>query len=174
MDAWVAIAVGSDDDWRALTRAWAGRPGVLRPAFSTLSGACNITTSWTGILPSGPSQRGRLRRDARPASRRCVPAGVVVNAEQLVHDPHLRERDFFWDIDHPEAGMRRYAGQPVRLSATPARLYARRLAWASTTRQVLGGLLGLSADERAALRDRGGDWRPPVAAVIWRVSPRMR
>ncbi len=84
-----------------------------------------------------------------------VPAGVAVNAEELVHEPQLQARDFFWEIDHPETGSLRYAGQPVRLSETPPQLYRPAPCLGQHNAQVLGGLLGLSADELTALWDKG-------------------
>ena len=89
--------------------------------------------------------------------------GVVINAEELVNDPQLRAGDFFWEIDHPETGLLRYAGQPVRLSDTPARCDRPAPCLGQHNDHVLGGLLGLSADELAALQDKGviGDWPLP-------------
>ena len=153
-DAWVAIAVRSEDEWRALTRVLGQPTWGTEERFATLSGRLQHhdeldrhIAEWT------------LQRDAHHVmltlQNAGVPAGVVANAEQLVNDPHLLARDFFWDIDHPEAGMRRYAGQPVQLSATPARLYRPAPCLGQHNDQVLGGLLGLSDDELAALRDKG-------------------
>jgi crotonobetainyl-CoA:carnitine CoA-transferase CaiB-like acyl-CoA transferase len=80
---------------------------------------------------------------------------VAVNAEELVHEPQLHARDFFWKIDHPEAGALRYAGQPLRLSETPAQVYRPAPCLGQHNAQVLGGLLGLSTDELDDLRDKG-------------------
>ena len=152
-DAWVAIAVRSDDEWRAFTRV-VGRPAwCAEDRFATLSGRLQHhdeldrrIAEWT-VTQHASDVMHALQHAG-------VPAGVVVNAAQLVNDPHLRERDFFWTIEHPEAGARRYAGQPVRLSATPAQVYRPAPCLGQHNEQVLGGLLGLSAGELAALRDK--------------------
>ena len=71
-DAWVAIAVDSDDEWRALTRA----PG---PAGLVCRGPlCHAVRAPATSRCAGPPHcrvdvaTGRLRRDAQPASRRCA------------------------------------------------------------------------------------------------------
>ena len=160
-DAWVAIAVRDEGEWRAFLRilgqpAWSGAP-----RFATLSGRLEHhdeldrhIADWT------------MERDPYDVMHHLqnvgVPAGVVVNAEQLVNEPHLNARGFFWDVDHPEAGLRRYAGQPVRMSATPARLHRPAPCLGQHNDQVLQGLLGLSADELDVLREKGVIGNQPV------------
>jgi benzylsuccinate CoA-transferase BbsF subunit len=51
---------------------------------------------------------------------RGIPAGVVQNARDLCLDPQLRERGYFWKLDHPVLGPFLHLGQPSRLSDTPA------------------------------------------------------
>ena len=117
-DAWVAIAVRDEGEWRALLRILGQPAWSAAPRFATLSGRLEHhdeldrhIADWT--MERDPYDVMHLLQSAG------VPAGVVVNAEQLVNEPHLNARGFFWDIDHPETGLRRYAGQPVRMSATP-------------------------------------------------------
>jgi crotonobetainyl-CoA:carnitine CoA-transferase CaiB-like acyl-CoA transferase len=50
-----------------------------------------------------------------------IPAAIVSKADDLARDPHLAERGFFIDLMHPVLGKLRSDGNPVRLSATPAR-----------------------------------------------------
>ncbi|MDH3604166.1 MAG: hypothetical protein OEU26_31545 [Candidatus Tectomicrobia bacterium] len=51
--------------------------------------------------------------------------------------------------------LSRYTGQPVHLSKTPAQLYRPAPCLGQRNEQVLGGLLGLSADGLANLQDKG-------------------
>jgi crotonobetainyl-CoA:carnitine CoA-transferase CaiB-like acyl-CoA transferase len=154
VDKWVAIAVGSDAEWQALQRVLGHPAWCDDPRFATLSGRlqhhdeldCHIA-AW-----SREQEASQVMYVLQQAG---VPAGVVVNAEELVNDPQLHARDFFWEIDHPEAGLLRYAGQPVRLSETPACCYRPAPCLGQHNEHILGGLLGLSADELAALRDQG-------------------
>ncbi len=153
-DKWVAIAVGRDDEWRAFQRVQGHAAWCDDPRFATLQGRLQYhdeldrhITAWT---------KGQDAYQVMHTLQRAgVPAGVVVNAEELVNEPQLQARDFFWEIDHPEAGRLRYAGQPVRMSETPPQCYRPAPCLGQHNDQVLGGLLGLSAAELADLRDKG-------------------
>jgi crotonobetainyl-CoA:carnitine CoA-transferase CaiB-like acyl-CoA transferase len=70
-----------------------------------------------------------------------VPCAPIEDYGQVFTDPHLVERGFFWDAEHPELGPVRQLGSPMRLSATPAR------------RGPAGPVLG--ADTRAVLTEAG-------------------
>ena len=153
-DTWVAIAVRSDDEWRAFTHVLGQPTWGAEARFATLSGRLQYHDELDRHIADWTSQQDAYHV-MHTLQNAGVPAGAVANAKELVNDPHLCARDFFWDIDHPEAGTRRYAGQPVRLSATPARLYRPAPCLGQHNDDVLGGLLGLSEDELATLRDKG-------------------
>lgn len=70
-----------------------------------------------------------------------VPVAPIEDYGAVFTDPHLRQRQFFWDAPHPELGAVRQLGSPMRLSATPTR------------RDTAGPVLG--ADTRAVLREVG-------------------
>jgi len=48
-----------------------------------------------------------------------VPIAPANNAEDLLNDPHLKEREFFVDIEHLVIGKVKYPGAPYKLSKTP-------------------------------------------------------
>jgi crotonobetainyl-CoA:carnitine CoA-transferase CaiB-like acyl-CoA transferase len=48
-----------------------------------------------------------------------VPIAPVRSVKELVADDQLASRDFFVDIEHPEAGRLKYPGAPYKLSVTP-------------------------------------------------------
>jgi len=153
-DKWIAISAGNEAEWASLC-AVAGQPAWSRdPRFASLAGRLRDQDDLDARI--GAWTRGE---DAFDLMRRLqaagVAAGVAVNGEELVNDPHLRERGFYWEIDHPEAGRQRYAGQPIRLSDTPARVYRPAPCLGEHNRTVLGELLGLSSAEIDGLEQRG-------------------
>jgi crotonobetainyl-CoA:carnitine CoA-transferase CaiB-like acyl-CoA transferase len=92
-----------------------------------------------------------------------VPAGAVLNAGELMTNPHLLERGFFWEIDHPEAGRFLYCGLPIRFSkASPS---DRRPApcMGEHNRAILNGLLGFSDDYIDELEKKGIIGAEPIA-----------
>ena len=153
-DAWVAIAVRSEGEWRAFAGALGQPAWTAEPWFTTLQGRLEHQDELDRHIAGWTS--GQDAYDVMHQLQSAgVPAGVVVNAEQLVSDPHLNARKFFWDIDHPETGLRRYAGQPVRMSATPARVHRPAPCLGQHNDKVLRERLGLSPDELNDLRKKG-------------------
>lgn len=60
---------------------------------------------------------------AAEGQRRKVPLAPVQDVRDIVDDPHLRERGFWREIDHPQVGRAIASpGVPYRLGATLARL----------------------------------------------------
>jgi crotonobetainyl-CoA:carnitine CoA-transferase CaiB-like acyl-CoA transferase len=47
------------------------------------------------------------------------PMALVLDVEGLLRDPHLAERGFFREVEHPQAGALKYPGAPFRASLTP-------------------------------------------------------
>jgi crotonobetainyl-CoA:carnitine CoA-transferase CaiB-like acyl-CoA transferase len=78
----------------------------------------------------------------------------VQDAEDLLSDPHLRERRFIVPIDDPATGPIDYPGPFVRLSATPGRAErCHRLA--EDNEHVFGSLLEMSRNELRRLERSG-------------------
>jgi len=81
---------------------------------------------------------------------------VVANAEDLcARDPQLAARGHFVDVPTPEGRSVRIDGPPFVLSETPARVSGPGPLLGEHTDEVLATLLGMSADEIAALRAAG-------------------
>ena len=81
-----------------------------------------------------------------------VPAGAIFDAAELQNDPFLRQRGMFVEVEHPARGRVVIPGWPVKMSdsevpVTPAPLLG------AHNEQVLGELLGYSAEEVARLRE---------------------
>ena len=144
-DAWISVAVATDEEWQALC---AMVPGLMPMAESGLAPAQGAARS------DRRSARGLAAASAmpRPAAAELrhagVPAAALANARDLVAGAHLRERGF-WDA-HDRGVL---PGLPWRAS------FGRRLLAApglgADTDAVLAGVLGLAPGEIAALRRSG-------------------
>jgi len=51
-----------------------------------------------------------------------IPFTPVRNIKEVVEERHLKEREYFVDIDHPETGVLKYPGAPYKFSETPWRI----------------------------------------------------
>ncbi|MDY6842971.1 MAG: CoA transferase, partial [Thermodesulfobacteriota bacterium] len=84
-----------------------------------------------------------------------VPAGAVLNAEDMLNDPHLAQRGFFWEIDHSEAGTHKYAGQPIRFKRKSTYHKSPAPCLGEHNEYVLVNILGFSHEEVAELEKEG-------------------
>jgi CoA:oxalate CoA-transferase len=72
----------------------------------------------------------------------------VQSAEDRVeHDPQLKARGMYAELDHPFLGRRKVQGVPFKLSKTPAAIRSPAPLIGQHTPQVLQELLGLSQQE---------------------------
>jgi len=98
-------------------------------------------------------------------TERCQAAGVrampVQSAEDRVeHDPQLRHREMFLEIEHPALGRYEVQNAPFKLSETPATNSRPSPMIGEHTREIVEDLLGLSHDELCAGFEDGTFWPP--------------
>ena len=84
-------------------------------------------------------------------SRRGV--GAVFDTYDLWTDPHLREREFIQEVEHPTEGTVELMRSPIRMSGAVALKPAPLLG--QHTDEALRETLGLGEDDLAALRAEG-------------------
>ncbi len=90
----------------------------------------------------------------RLAQELRLPFTEVMTPLETLNDPHLAERGFFLDVEHPEAGTVRQPGAAAFMSATPWK-GGRAPLLGEHIDQVLDDWLGLDAAAVAVLRDQG-------------------
>jgi formyl-CoA transferase len=83
-----------------------------------------------------------------------VACGAVLDSSELLANEHLRGRGMVVDLEHPDRGRFPMLGNPVRLSDSPTEVRRAPLLGEHTA-EVLGGLLGLSAEDLARLKQDG-------------------
>jgi formyl-CoA transferase len=93
-----------------------------------------------------------------------VPCGPIMSTEDLANDEHVRGRDMWVEIDHPQRGKWFNVGMPIKLSDSPARIERSPLLGEHTD-QVLKDVLGYSEDKVASLRKAGAFSVPPKKAA---------
>src|SRR3984893_7165727 len=150
-DNWVSIAVGTEEEWRALCRVM-GNPSLADdPCFKTASlrkqnedALDEIVTTWT------------RQHDRWEVTRMLQAAGVAafpsMSNKDLAEDPHLRERRFLVDPEHPEIGKRRHPALPWKVARTPCEVLSAAPVRGADTEEVLKSILGYTSDKIEALR----------------------
>jgi formyl-CoA transferase len=96
--------------------------------------------------------QGREKHEVMKAfAGRGIVCGAVLDTAEVLADPHLRERETIFDLDHPTRGRYSVIGSPLRLSDSPVAA-ARAPLMGEHTAEVLQSLAGYSADEIEGLR----------------------
>jgi formyl-CoA transferase/CoA:oxalate CoA-transferase len=83
-----------------------------------------------------------------------IPAGPVLDLAQVFRDPQVRAREMLVELAHPEVGVFKTTGLPVKLSRTPGAIRRAPPLPGEHTDEVLREA-GLPPDEIAALRRDG-------------------
>jgi crotonobetainyl-CoA:carnitine CoA-transferase CaiB-like acyl-CoA transferase len=83
-----------------------------------------------------------------------MPFAHVFNAAQLLENEHLKERRFFHEIDHPEAGKLKYTGDIFKADCMTAPVQRAPLL-GEHNEAILAGELGYTKTDFAALRGQG-------------------
>jgi len=85
-------------------------------------------------------------------STRGLSSAPVLSVAECLEDRHLKERNAFVELDHPEAGRVKVPAPWIRLSETPAAITSPAPLKGQHTQEVFGGILGLDDDEIRALQ----------------------
>jgi benzylsuccinate CoA-transferase BbsF subunit len=125
-DAWLAVAVETDDEWRRLVEALGSPASLAGPRFAAHADRLAHLDCLDEALGAVLAGRDRdetfaLLQAARVA---CAP---VWGASELVVHPHMLERGILQLVRHPVWGERLLAGLPwqvvgegpIRISAPP-------------------------------------------------------
>ena len=144
-DQWIAICVTSDDQWAILQRLMGNSDGDDSRFASSAS-----RVSHRAELDELVGQWS-VKHDSRELTVTLqslnIAAGAAVNNWQMLEDPHMNQRGFMMDIDEPDLGVKRYPGQAIRLSSTPATKQNPSPQLGEHTRQLLHNLLSMSNAE---------------------------
>ena len=89
-----------------------------------------------------------------------VPCGPIMSTEDLANDEHIRGRDMYVELDHPQRGKWWNVGMPIKLSASPAKIERSPLLGEHTD-DVLKNVLGYDDTRIAAMKAAGAFTAPP-------------
>jgi len=92
-----------------------------------------------------------------------VPCGPVMGTEDLANDEHVRGRQMWVELDHPQRGKWWNVGMPIKLSESPARI-ERSPTLGEHTEEVLKSVLGYDDARIRALQSAGAFSAPKKAA----------
>jgi succinate--hydroxymethylglutarate CoA-transferase len=153
-DGMIALSVGNDMQFRTFCEAvghpeWADDPKFARNRDRVENrGACDGMIA--DLLRKDDTQVWLDRLLAAKVS--CAPINTV---EQALTAAHTVARGLVTTVEHATEGEISIPGTPFRFSRDPAAVRRAPPTLGQHTEEILGGLLGKSPDEIAALREKG-------------------
>ena len=144
------IAAGNDAMWEKLAREL-GRPEWVRDerfadSIARLRHRDELTAEIEAALADGDADHWVER-----LNRAGVPAGPVLDLEQVFADPQVLAREMLVELPHPEVGTFKTTGLPVKLSRSPGGVHRSPPRHGEHTEEVLLES-GLTSEEIAQLR----------------------
>jgi CoA:oxalate CoA-transferase len=153
-DGWFAIICTSEEHWRSLA-AGMGRPDLADDArFSSNSQRVKHMAETDALVEAWAADLTRAEISAITSARR-VPSAPVRDLHEVLSNPHMTARGMLEKIDHPRLGPIIVPGSPLRYHGTPQMAATPSPDIGAHNAEVFGELLGLAADEVAALRADG-------------------
>ena len=140
-DRWLAIAVTSEEHWRAFCKA----TGMLRLAedarFCDEAARKSNEAELNEIIKTWTRERDAIEM-MNVLQSAGVPAGAVHRSVDMLDDPHLRDRDFFVTLDEPDVGRKTYPGQAIITSGLPKQDWRPSARLGEHNEFILNNLLG--------------------------------
>ena len=84
-----------------------------------------------------------------------IASAPLNSPEDLVKNPHLKEREYFVEIDHPETGEVTYPGAPSKMSESPWKIRYPAPLLGQHNKEIYCDLLGYTKEELVKLREGG-------------------
>jgi benzylsuccinate CoA-transferase BbsF subunit len=152
-DRWIAIAVLSDEEWRALGRVMGNPAWTYAEQFTTQAGRKAHEEELNRLLEEWTQMQDAEQLEAL-LQHAGVAAGLVAKQSDLHKDPQLQDWGFFVSCEHKVMGRSPYDGVMSHLSKTPAEVAAAPLLGEHYD-EVLRGILNFSEEEVAELIGQG-------------------
>ena len=152
-DGYVVPSVQGSQPW-AVVAELIGLEGLKDERFLSGSGRIEHGEELKELLIKGLAEWDRKPLFEASGERRLV-FGMAQDACDLYDCPHLGERDFFVEVDHPVAGAAQYPGFGPLMQGEPYQVRRPAPLLGEHNREVFSGRLGLSVDEMVCLRAGG-------------------
>ena len=151
-DAWVSIAVRTDEEWEGL-KVVMGKPDWCEePSFESRYSRLDNRVALDGNLAAWT--RKRTAEDITELLQaNGVAALPVMGAEDRLFNPHFRERGLYSDIEHPSLGIEPIYNIMWNLEQTPPSIRRHAPLLGEHNQQVFGGLLGMEKEDLARLEE---------------------
>jgi CoA:oxalate CoA-transferase len=153
-DGYIIIATVGNEHWNRFCRAvnkpeWAADPGYATKGqrwekkYILQKEIEKITTQYT------------VKEVGEMLDRERVANSPILNIQQVVEDPHLKERGYFLEVEHPIIGKAKISGFPFKFSQTPGQVERPSPLVGEHNELILGKYLRIRPPEVKQLRADG-------------------
>ncbi|MEE9516079.1 MAG: CoA transferase [Candidatus Adiutricales bacterium] len=152
-DGYIGVIAVTTSQWEALCD-WMERPDMKEdPNFLTsVDRTENYDLLLANLIP------WLAEHDAeelfREGQKRRIPFAIPTSSEMLLASPHLKERGYFVEVDHPVTGKVIYPGAQVKMGDLPYELKPAPLL-GEHNEEIYGDRLGYSKEGLVKLREQG-------------------
>ncbi|MBI3734314.1 MAG: CoA transferase [Chloroflexi bacterium] len=151
---WIAINANTDRLWRRWARVMERDDLLTDERFATLPARTANADALYAIIDEWARTKTAAELMATLDAAQ-VPADVIASVADLFADPHIQARANIVRVPDERVGALAVPGVIPKMSATPGRIAHLGPDLGSSNEAIYSGLLGLTARELAALKDRG-------------------
>ncbi len=153
-DGWVVMSVVTNSIWKRFVEK-IGRPEMAGdPRYGSDMDRFRNAESIDEVV--GPWVAARIVAEVvRVLEEARVPCGPLQTADRLLTDPQVLARRMVQSFDYGALSKIPVPGMPVKLSLTPGSIRTASPGLGEHNQEVYGGLLGLSAERLAKLKQEG-------------------
>jgi CoA:oxalate CoA-transferase len=151
-DGYVGVIAGPDHRWPAMAELM-GIAELAAPRFADRAGRAANADELDALMMPWLMEHGK-REIFERAQQLELAFAYVATPEDILQWEHLRERDYFAQVEHPEAGALDYPTGPFKAEGKPWKLEPAPLL-GQHNREIYCERLGLSSDDLIRLRESG-------------------
>ena len=170
---WCVIACFSDQEWQSLVQLMGNPIWATGSELSSLTGRIQRQEEmdqgieeWTLTL-----EKYELTQKCQEAGVRAI--AVQSSQDRVEHDPQLRERGMYSELEHPMLGTWKFQNAPFKLSKSPAEVYQPPPMIGQHNKQIMEDLLGIGHQELQEGYEDGTLWPPEMPQFPYIVEARQ-
>ncbi len=151
-DAWVSIAVRTEDEWRGLKTGMDNPAWCEEERFSSRYSRLKNRRDLDDNLSAWTRERtpGYITELLQANGVAAIP---VMGAEDRLFNPHFKERGLYSDIEHPSLGAEPVYNIMWNLERTPPSIHRHAPLLGEHNQKIFGCLLGMAQEEITRLEE---------------------
>ncbi len=153
-DGYIIIATVGDEHWQRLCKAMGKMEWAADPQFRTKGQRWEKKYILAEMIEKWAANY-TVKEVGEILDRERVANSPILNMKQVLEDPHLKERGYFVEVEHPIIGKAKLAGISYKLSETPGSVERPSPLVGEHNELILGKYLGYRPEEVKQLKSEG-------------------